>query len=262
VRWLAAILGLIVQTASFAEWEYQDDAIMGTSQLFAFCSGSSCGGNPTGIWEYAASFEDLGGGNTNFFGVLVSASDATQGGNGISAHVDYDGPSGGNTGLKDHGPLVDGNVLRFSAWLTLDPAAPSDQNWAFALLKFEFYDVKLGNPDAGTLAFVHYDQRRAGLPTLDHYLDAVLAGINEGGLEAEQTGRSDVTVGKAEARRMDLTWKDGEQPFGGFFSLWLDGETIFMFIGAVPGHWTSSAEQHFATLQNALQFSAPIETCM
>ena len=39
--------------------------------------------------------------------------------------------------------------------------------------------VKLANPDAGTVAFVHYDQRRPGLLTLDHYLDAVLTGLDQ-----------------------------------------------------------------------------------
>jgi hypothetical protein len=122
--------------------------------------------------------------------------------------------------------------------------------------------VTLGNPDAGTLAFVNYDQRRPGLLTLDHYLDTVLAGLNDAGLEAEQTGRSDVTVGKADARRMELTWKQEEQLISGFFSIWLDGDTIFMFIGAVPGQWTAGAEEQFAALESALQFTAPIETAL
>lgn len=122
--------------------------------------------------------------------------------------------------------------------------------------------VTLANPDAGTVAFVNYDQRRPGFVTLDHYLDAVLASLNEAGLEAQQTGRSDVTVGKASARRMELTWKEEDRPTSGFFSVWLDGDTIFMFVGAVPGPWTTSAEEHFEVLQRALQFTAPIETAL
>ena len=98
--------------------------------------------------------------------------------------------------------------------------------------------------------------------TLDHYLDAVLAGLNESGLEAVQTGRSDVTVGRAAARRMALTWKEEGRPVSGFFSTWLDGDTIFMFIGAVPGQSTRGAEEGFAALQEALQFTAPVETAL
>jgi hypothetical protein len=122
--------------------------------------------------------------------------------------------------------------------------------------------VTLANPDAGTVAFINYEQRRPGLVTLDHYLDAVLAGLNESGLEAEQSGRSDVTVGKASARRMALTWKEEGHSISGFFSIWLDGDRIFMFIGAVPGRWTPSAEERFASLEGALRFTAPIETAL
>jgi hypothetical protein len=152
-----------------------------------------------------------------------------------------------------------------------DPAAgisievPDD--WVILRDDAELYQgvpskVTLANPDAGTVAFVNYDQRRPGLLTLDHYLDAVLAGLSESGLEAQQTGRSDVTVGQAAARRMALTWKEEGRPVSGFFSVWLDGDRIFMYIGAVPGQWTTSAEEHFAVLEGALRFTAPIETAL
>jgi hypothetical protein len=141
------------------------------------------------------------------------------------------------------------------------------EDWVILRDDAELYEgvpskVTLANPDAGTVAFVHYDQRRPGLLTLDHYLDAVLSGLNEAGLEAQQTGRSDVTVGKADARRMDLTWTEEGQRNSGFFSVWLDGDRIFMFIGAVPGPWTSSADEQFAALGKALEFTAPVETAL
>lgn len=122
--------------------------------------------------------------------------------------------------------------------------------------------VTLADPDAGTVAFLNYDRRAPGLLSLDHYLDVVLGRLNESGLEARQSERTDVIVGKAPARRMSLTWKEGGQRVNGFISAWLDGDSIFMLVGASVDPWSSAADERFAALERALQFTAPVETAL
>ena len=152
-----------------------------------------------------------------------------------------------------------------------DPAAGLSitvpEDWVILRDDAELYrgvpsKVTLADPDAGTVAFINHEQRRPGLLTLDHYLDAVLARLNESGLGAEQSDRHDVTVGRAPARRMTLTWKEDSRPVSGFISVWLDGDRIFTLIGAVPGRWTHTAEERFAVLEEALKFTAPVETAL
>ncbi len=119
-----------------AQNQNPDPSEMGFSELFNFAFGA-------GSWDIATSSE-TNSGLENFFGVLVAV-DGTQGGNGVSAHADVDGPSGGSTGIRGHGPLVDGNVVRFSIWIKEDPAAPFNTGTVgFALLKFEIYGVDFG----------------------------------------------------------------------------------------------------------------------
>jgi Ca2+/Na+ antiporter len=122
--------------------------------------------------------------------------------------------------------------------------------------------VTLADPAAGAVAFVNYERKAPGLLTLDHYLDAVLERLNAAGLDARQSERADVTVGRAPARRMALTWQEDGQRVSGFLSTWLDGDIIYTFIGASPGGWTSSTEQRFAVLEGALSFTAPVETAL
>lgn len=122
--------------------------------------------------------------------------------------------------------------------------------------------VRLADPDAGTVAFINDETKPPRLLSLDHYLDGVIEAQKEGGLEPRQKDRSDVTVGKAPARRMSLSWTHDGRPYSGFVSAWLDGPRIFTLFGAAVGSWSASTQERFGALEASLRFSAPVETAL
>lgn len=122
--------------------------------------------------------------------------------------------------------------------------------------------VKLADPDAGTVAFINDEPKPLGWLSLDHYLDAVLASQNEGGLDPKQKERRDTAVGKAIARRMSIVWVRDKLPYSGFVSVWVDGPRVFTLIGAAVGQWSDATEKRFNALEESLRFSAPVETAL
>jgi hypothetical protein len=122
--------------------------------------------------------------------------------------------------------------------------------------------VKLADPDAGTVAFIDDEPRPPGLLSLDHYLDRVLQNQKASGLEPRQKERRDTAVGKAPARRMSLAWTSGGHPYSGFVSVWEDGPRVFTLFGAAVGSWSERTEDRFRALEDALRFSAPVETAL
>jgi hypothetical protein len=122
--------------------------------------------------------------------------------------------------------------------------------------------VKLADPDAGTVAFINDEPRPIGMLSLDHYLDAILEGQKEGGLDPKQKERRDTAVGKAIARRMSMGWVHDKRPYSGFVSVWADGPRVFTLFGAAVGEWSDATEARFNALENSLRFSAPVETAL
>ncbi len=122
--------------------------------------------------------------------------------------------------------------------------------------------LKLADPDAGTVAFINDEPKPMGLLSLDHYLDSVLKGQKEAGLAPKQKDRRDTAVGKAPARRMAMSWVHAKRPYTGFVSVWLDGPRIFTLFGAAVGEWSDATEARFNALEQALRFSAPVETAL
>ncbi|HAV61671.1 MAG TPA: hypothetical protein DCY13_04810 [Verrucomicrobiales bacterium] len=101
---------------------------MGSTELFQFGFGQ-------GTWG-----REIIAPSGNTMALLVATDNADTGGHGLSAHVDYPFTN------PSHGPLVAGNVLRLSAWIASDAAAPVNrQDWQFAILKFEFHEQDLGS---------------------------------------------------------------------------------------------------------------------
>jgi hypothetical protein len=122
--------------------------------------------------------------------------------------------------------------------------------------------VRLADPDAGTVAFIDDEPKPPGLLSLDHYLDSVLSAQSAAGLEPKQKDRRDTAVGKAPARRMSVTWTSGGRPYSGFVSVWEDGPRVFTLSGAAVGGWSERTEERFRALEDALRFSAPVETAL
>jgi hypothetical protein len=122
--------------------------------------------------------------------------------------------------------------------------------------------VKLADPDAGTVAFIDDEPKPPGLLSLDHYLDRVLQNQKASGLEPRQKERRDTAVGRAPARRMSLVWTSGGHPYSGFVSVWEDGPRVFTLFGAAIGSWSERTEDRFRALEDALRFSAPVETAL
>ncbi|MGE5126401.1 MAG: hypothetical protein ACM3PV_08920, partial [Betaproteobacteria bacterium] len=82
------------------------------------------------------------------------------------------------------------------------------------------------------------------------------------GLEPRQKERRDTAVGRAPARRMSLAWTSGGHPYSGFVSVWEDGPRVFTLFGAAIGAWSERTEDRFRALEDALRFSAPVETAL
>jgi hypothetical protein len=122
--------------------------------------------------------------------------------------------------------------------------------------------VKLADPDAGTVVFINDEPRGLGFVSLDHQLDLVLERQKASGLDPKQRDRVDATVGRAVARRMSLGWTHEGQPFSGFVSVWLDGPQVFTLFGAAVGGGAASTDERFRALEQALHFSAPVETAL
>ncbi len=79
--------------------------------------------------------------NGNQMAVLTATGETGNGGNGAAVHLEYP------KAFATHGPLVAGNVIRFSCWLAVDATNPINRHdWQFAILKLEFYDTPLANP--------------------------------------------------------------------------------------------------------------------
>jgi hypothetical protein len=61
---------------------------------------------------------------------------------------------------------------------------------------------------------------------------------------------------------MSLAWTSGGHPYSGFVSVWEDGPRVFTLFGAAIGSWSGRTEDRFRALEDALRFSAPVETAL
>jgi len=176
--------------------------------------------------------------------------------------------------MMDFGKRIFGDALRRAAsdqpeyddpeaGLSIKPPA----GWVILRRDAELYRnvpsrVTLAQPDAGAVAFINQVEKPLGLANLDQYLDGFLANVRNGGIDAEQTDRSDTTVGPTAARRMALTWAEEGRRHSGFITAWIDGKRVFSLMGATLGPWTDAVDRQFAALEGALRFTAPVATAL